>query len=186
MSHCQNIIIKSSLLIVTHSRKSMFTYWKHTATLKVHLHELFWLKVVWPNEPSGLQKKVVKYFRFFLNSPRCSTSACILHLHSICTDSFCVFSVYKQINCTYSQYRDRLILQIQTFGIFSVNEQSHSTYSQYTNRFILHILSVCTDSFCLFGKYVHPNNFEYSELNSFLRSFLRESTSSLLLWKCVP
>ncbi len=116
------------------------------------------------------RKKSLNIYDFVLNLPKYSISACIPHLHSICTDSFCVFLVHKQINCTYSQYRDRLILHIQTFGIFSVNEQSHSTYSQYTNRFILHILSVCTDSFCLFGKHVH-RNFEYSEWNYFLRCF---------------
>jgi hypothetical protein len=40
------------------------------------------------------------------------------------------------------------------FHVFSTYIQIHATYSQYTNRFIPCILSIHTDSFCVFGECV--------------------------------
>ncbi len=68
----------------------------------------------------------------------------ILHILSIQTDSFRVFSVYKQQN---------LVRRFISFHVFSVYVQILSAYSQYTNRSIPHILSICTDSFCVFGEW---------------------------------
>jgi hypothetical protein len=67
----------------------------------------------------------------------------ILHILSIWTDSFRVFSVYKQQN---------FVWRFTSFRIFSVYVQILSAYCQYTNRFIQCILSIHTDSFCVFGE----------------------------------
>jgi hypothetical protein len=95
----------------------------------------------------------------------------ILHILSIWTDLFHVFSAYNKIHSGYSQYSNsefRLkiyliprILHIRTYSfcVFSVYEQTHAVYSQYTHRFIPHI------------RRMRPNNFECLEWNYFLFSF---------------
>jgi hypothetical protein len=131
--------------------------------------------------PSRLLINILRYFRFLFRI-RCDIR---LFVHSeysqymyrfvprilsIRTDSFRVFSVYKQIHSVYSQYTNRFIprilsiqtakfssnifliprilcIRIDSFRVFSVFEQIHSTNSQYTNRFIPRTLSIRTDSF---------------------------------------
>jgi hypothetical protein len=75
----------------------------------------------------------------------------ILCILSIWTDSFRVFSVYKQ-QISSKIYVILHILRIHTdsFHLFSVYEQIHFAYFQYTYRFIPRIQRMC------------PNNFAYS------------------------
>ncbi len=85
----------------------------------------------------------------------------ILHILSIRTDSFRIFSVYKQRN---------LVRRFTSFHVFSVYvqilsaysqyiKQIHSAYSQYTYRFIPRI------------RKMRPNNLKYLELNYFILAF---------------
>jgi hypothetical protein len=103
--------------------------------------------------------------------------SCILPSLSICADSYCILSVYKQIHSAYSQYMNRFIPHIQQIctAIFlpkiylipsilqmhrfilciSVYEQIHSVYSKYILKdSFCEFCSICTDSFCIFGEFV--------------------------------
>jgi hypothetical protein len=179
--------------------------WVSTVTLNTRVikkHKIrmrfFGLKWFGRTNPSGLLK--TKIFSLLVsNSPRYST------LHSqytyrfiprilrIWTDSFCLFSLYKQVHSAYSQFTT------DSFRIFSVYELIHSAYSTNTHSKIrlkdipysgyslyLYRLTPCAlsiqpDSFRLFSVYVQihspyskkcgPTIYEYSEWNYFLHNF---------------
>ncbi len=89
-------------------------------------------------------------FDLIWNSPRYST------FHA-----FRVFSVYVQINCAYSQFKEQIHSTYSAemhserstlFRVISVYVQNPSTYSQYTNRFNQRILKICTDLYLIIGK----------------------------------
>jgi hypothetical protein len=50
-----------------------------------------------------------------------------------------------------------IYLTFYAFPVFLVYLQNSSAYSQYTNRFIPRILSIRTDSFCVWRQYTQQN-----------------------------
>jgi hypothetical protein len=81
----------------------------------------------------------------------------ILRILMIRTDSFCIFSVYKQIHSAYFQYTNRFIMCIpfkdlpcsvyfpyryRFLCVLSVYEQIYSAYSWYTYRFVLYYFAL--------------------------------------------
>ncbi len=136
--------------------------------------------------PSSLLINILKYFRFLCQNRRdirlfvhsaysqytyrfilrilsIRTDLHIPRILSIRTDSFCVFSVYEQLD---------LVRIFTSFRVFSEYIQIHSAYSQYTNRFIPRILSVRTDSFRVFGEFAQII-FNVRNWIIFLRAFKR-------------
>jgi hypothetical protein len=109
--------------------------------------------VVWPNEPFWAPEKRPKIFSISVsNTSRDVRLFVHTHIHSIHTDSVCVFSLLSiKINYAYSQYTDK-------FSPHSVKTQQNSVrgftsfclLSVYV-QFISHILSIQTDLFHTFS-----------------------------------
>ncbi len=86
-----------------------------TLAFKSHLHEIFWYRVIRPNEPIKAPDEHPKIVLSLVsNSPR--------HL-TFC--AFCIFSVYIQILSAYSQYTNRIILLICTDSFRIFGECAH-------------------------------------------------------------
>jgi hypothetical protein len=135
--------------------------------------------------PSRLLINILKYFRFlfwicqyirlFVHSAYSQyIYRFIPRILSIRTDSFSVFSVYKQIHSAYSQYTNSKIY----LNLYLIPH----ILLIHTYRFYPHILSIRTDSFRIFSvqytyrfiphiRRMRPNNFECLELNHFHYSF---------------
>jgi hypothetical protein len=85
------------------------------------------------------------------------TSIFTPHILSVCTISFCIFSVYIIFYPAYSQYTSIFILHILSIHhflscIFSVYINFHLAYSQCMYNFIPHILCYASNLLCIWQR----------------------------------
>jgi hypothetical protein len=145
---------------------------RNSCSLKVHLHEIFWYKVVWPKEPIWVPDNPIIFLILALNLKSIwlfMHSRFALHILNIWTDSFHIFSNYAQENSVW---------RFTSFRVFSVYLQIHSSYM---NRFILRILRICTDSFHVFGDCAQKFlNIQKESLSS----SIQEKVTSKIIYMC--
>jgi hypothetical protein len=143
--------------------------------LKVHLHEIFHFKLVWPKDPIWALEYPSKLLRFLAsNSPRYSNFR-----------AFRVLSQYRNSHSTHYQNTEIFIpciISICTisFLVLSANAKFflkwniHSAYSQYELNWVPRILTIYYITFCVFLLWVKILSMYYQYMDNFIQRIIRK------------